>query len=438
MFKRDFGWRRDEVGVLLAGLVGLGAALGYACGDDDSGTTADAGQTPAGETDGSAPVTSDGAVISASCVSDAATSGNTAAVVSAANALLATLTSEQRTAIRYERTLANAIQWSNFPAGVVQRNGVKLGDLSDTAKSAAETLVEIAAGTTGAALLDEARSADDAYAGIAGNTALFGKGNYYVSFHGMPSVSSSFMLQLAGHHMAYNFTYGGKCTSATPLFDGVQPALWTDAEGKAHDPLAAQRSAMAKLFASTGTGAQLSGSFSDMINGPAAMGGGTGGAGATGAGGMTGPGGAGRDAGAMMAPAGAGTGGAGGGGGTDSNYPTGLTYPTSARGQSVAALSAEQKALVKIAIETWVNNVASPIATSLLAIYESDEALAQTYVGYAGSADMSTTYSYARIDGPRVWIELTVQEGTDAGKQGHYHTIWRDKVSDYGADFLSQ
>jgi hypothetical protein len=85
-----------------------------------------------------------------------------------------------------------------------------------------------------------------------------------------------------------------------------------------------------------------------------------------------------------------------------------------------------------------VNNVAGPVATALLLAYESDEALSQTYVGYSGSPDLTTGNSYGRIDGPRVWIEFTVQEGTDGGKQGHYHTIWRDKVSDYGADFISQ
>ncbi len=34
-----------------------------------------------------------------------------------------------------------------------------------------------------------------------------------------------------------------------------------------------------------------------------------------------------------------------------------------------------------------------------------------------------------RIDGPRVWIEFATQ-GSD-----HYHTIWRDRLTDYGAEF---
>ena len=34
-----------------------------------------------------------------------------------------------------------------------------------------------------------------------------------------------------------------------------------------------------------------------------------------------------------------------------------------------------------------------------------------------------------RIDGPHVWIEFACQ-GSD-----HYHTIWRDRATDYGAEF---
>jgi Protein of unknown function (DUF3500) len=36
---------------------------------------------------------------------------------------------------------------------------------------------------------------------------------------------------------------------------------------------------------------------------------------------------------------------------------------------------------------------------------------------------------YVRIDGPRVWTEFCCQ-GDD-----HYHTNWRDRVTDYGAEF---
>ena len=54
------------------------------------------------------------------------------------------------------------------------------------------------------------------------------------------------------------------------------------------------------------------------------------------------------------------------------------------------------------------------------------------------SPDLTTQPSYARIDGPRVWIEVSVQPGIVYRDKVHYHTIWRDKASDYGAEYAPQ
>jgi hypothetical protein len=45
--------------------------------------------------------------------------------------------------------------------------------------------------------------------------------------------------------------------------------------------------------------------------------------------------------------------------------------------------------------------------------------------------------SYLRIDGPRVWIEMAVVEAAAYRDQGwvQYHSIWRDKMADYGGEF---
>ena len=91
-----------------------------------------------------------------------------------------------------------------------------------------------------------------------------------------------------------------------------------------------------------------------------------------------------------------------------------------------------------LALKGWAVLKKPAVSHALLAVYESDDALGQTYVAYSGSTDLSTTSSYARIDGPRVWIEFTVQEGTTNSQLGHYHTIWRDKSADYGAEYVSQ
>ena len=134
-------------------------------------------------------------------------------------------------------------------------------------------------------------------------------------------------------------------------------------------------------------------------------------------------------------------------GSTDGNFKT-LAYPTSARGVAYSALNAAQKLNVKAAIEAWVSTQAGDVASTLLAAYLSDDALAATYVAYgvgqngvkadfsaypnAASSPLEAQHSYLRIDGPRVWIEFVVQEGVGYRNNVHYHTIWRDKTADYG------
>lgn len=398
-------WSSEERALVIAGALGLGGAVVYACSDDDaSDDTPQAGASGTGG--GSATADAGHTTRDAGCENSASTAENTNAVVAAANTFLAALTSEQQTATKYDRTLANAQQWSNFPTTFVQRNGVKLADLSSEAQSAAVALAEVAAGESGATLLSELREADEFLVSDGKASATdYGRGLYYFSIHGTPSTSAAWMLQIAGHHLAYNFTYGGTCTSATPLFDGSEPMDWTATDGAKHSPLASQRTAMTDLVAavSSQADAKLSGTFGDLINGPGGMG-------------------------------------MGMGGGGDTKYPSSLTYPTgtTGRGVRVSSLSSGNQALVKTAIEAWVTNVADPVSRALLDVYESDAALAETYVGYSGSADLSTQSSYVRIDGPRVWIEVTVQGGIVYRDVVHFHTIWRDKLADYGAEYTSE
>jgi hypothetical protein len=370
---------------LLAGLFGLGGVLLFACAGDDP-PFAKVTEAPSGMTEQAAPT----------CTSDPRTAQNTAAVVDAATTFLARLTPAQRAAVLIEKTLPNAQRWSNVP-GPYHRNGVRLGDMNADARAAAVALVEVAAGPTGAALFSDIREADE-YLVIDGDAprVRYGRGMYFFSIHGTPSTSSAWMLQVDGHHLAYNFMYSGHCTSATPLFDGVEPASWTDANG-AHAPLDPQISAFVALLSAVRwlPGAKLAASQGELVNGPVYE----------------------QSA--------------------DTRYPTGLVYPTGPSGRGAGSMSAGQKALVKTVIEAWVNNAAEPVARALLDEYESDEALAQTFVAYAGSSDLTTAGSYARIDGPRVWIEVSVRSGVIYDNRGHYHTLWRDKVADYGAELVA-
>jgi hypothetical protein len=59
--------------------------------------------------------------------------------------------------------------------------------------------------------------------------------------------------------------------------------------------------------------------------------------------------------------------------------------------------------------------------------------LPQTYIAYAGTPALMTENDYIRIDGPSVWIEISMQPGRSL--EGiHPHSVWRDKLLDYGGN----
>lgn len=331
-------------------------------------------------------------VNTASTTTSCSSSTGTALIVCLANAYYATLSTTQQATTLLSYTAANAEKWSNLPTNMYPRNGVGLGALSSTQLAAALALVQAATSSDGYTRFDNLRSADAYLASNGGGTTAYGSGLYYVAFLGTPSTTSAWQLQVAGHHYALNVTYNGTYASATPYFIGVEPTSFTSGSTTI-SALEKQRAAAYNLSQTltSNSSAKLSGTFDDVVHG------------------------------------------VNGSTGYDTNYPA--AYPTSGRGVLYSSLSTTQQALIKTFIEAWVNDENSTLASSLLSLYESDAALASTYVGYSGTGALSTQGDYIRVDGPRVWIEFVCQNGIVFQGKIHYHTIWRDKTADYGADF---
>ena len=327
-------------------------------------------------------------------VSTTAIGANTAAVVSAAQAFLATLNTTQQSTAQLSWSLASARRWSNLPAALSGRNGVTWGALSTAQKTAASSLISAALSSTGQTLWLGLQAADD-YLAANGGGSSYGNGNYYFAIYGTPSTSSFWVLQLTGHHLTYNISYNGTYKSGTPLFLGVEPKGSFTQSGTTYDPMSAQRTAAADVFAVLAgySSALLSGTYSDILFG------------------------------------------ANGTGGIDNTYPKAYPSGTTGRGVLYSTLTSAEQEKVKTFIRSYVNTQANEISTDLLDSYLSDTALTSTYVAYAGTAGVTTRNSYLRVDGPRVWIEFSVQNGVIFNGDIHYHTIWRDKAGDFGGNF---
>ncbi|MGP0067418.1 MAG: DUF3500 domain-containing protein [Isosphaeraceae bacterium] len=405
-------------------------------------------------------------------------SANTADVVDAAKAFLATLTEKQRTVALIDLTPRLAGRWSNFPGGSNLRNGVFLREMNPTQVAAAMKVARLALGEEGFARFQEIRAADDVnakkgggrgpggrgpggrgpggpqgpgggpggpppggglfeesdtnkdgklskdeapaflrdqfaevdtnkdgfisreedlaflrqrgpggpggrggpggmFGGPGGSGPLFSAANFMIAFLGKPSKTAPWLLQVGGHHLAFNIYYKGTGGASSPYFLGVEPISWKDAGGKTHDPLAPMRDSVHGLLNSLTPEqlkrAKLDARFSDVYVGP------------------------GRDG----------------------------KFPAARDGVPVSELSAASKDLVKQAIAAWTGD--NPQAAEYRNLYFAE--LDQVKVAYSGSPTLENIGDYVRIDGPRVWIEFCCQRGI------HYHTIWRDRLTDYGAEF---
>jgi hypothetical protein len=338
-------------------------------------------------------VSSNAAVLS---VSTSTSSALSAEATTAAQAFVATLSASQQSQVQLSWSLSNGRQWSNLPASMVARNGLSWGSLSTAQQTAARALILTALGSTGNSLHLGLQAADSALVSLYGaGSGTYGASHYDLAFLGTPSASDFWVLQLTGHHLTYNIAFNGAVKSPTPMFLGVEPKGSFTLNGSTYDPMAAQREAVADLGASLTlySGAALSGSYSDLLFG------------------------------------------ANGSGGIDGSYPK--SYPSSGRGLPYSSLSAADQERVKTVIKAYVNTQATEYADDLLSAYLSDSALAQTYLAYSGSGTVTTSGNYFRVDGPRVWIEFSVQRGVIISSDIHYHTIWRDKTGDFGGKCCS-
>lgn len=318
--------------------------------------------------------------------------GGAAPAHAAAKTFLESLGPIQRMSIVRTATKPAATRWSNLPLALAPRVGVRLGDLNDAQTVAVNTLLKTALSSCGVELLDGIRAADAFLKPLDTNKIGWDSANYFVAFIGQPSADKPWSLKVDGHHIALNLTFNAVHVSATPLFDGVEPVEFKLGD-RAYEPLAPQAGAMRALAtALAGTpAAKLEGQFRDVTRGSTPDG--------------------------------------------DTDFP--ISYPQGSTGRGVAysALPPAQQALVRAAMSRWVELPNDAISKPLMADYSTAAALAQTYVGVSGMADLSKPGSYVRIDGPRVWIEFVVQPAVADNTKVHYHTIWRDKLADYGGAF---
>lgn len=306
-------------------------------------------------------------------------------VISLANDFKATLSPTQITELEFEYSMNNIIVWSNLPASLSPRLGIRIGDLNDVQLNTVKSLIKEMTGSALNEGWDEIQQvwlADD-YLNTKEAGGKYGAGNYYIAFLGKPSMNGMFEIIVTGHHYTIANTYkNGQLVGATPRFDAVEPFTF-QSNGKTYSPISQERDAMSALLKGL-TETQLSSAkspntFTNILLTPA------------------------------------------------KNW----AFPEKHTGLQITNLTPSQKKLVINAIKTYTDDINDDDARLILSKYVDE--LENTYITYSGTTSLDTRNDYIRIDGPKIWIEFSVQRGQVLPNEPyHFHSIWRDRETDYG------
>ncbi len=318
----------------------------------------------------------------------AASPATTPRIVAAANAFIETLDDTEKGVLLFAPgDTAQKQRWSNLPGGIFQRAGLRWADLDAAQRAAWLEVLRATLSTEGYQRVVAEWRADDALAAATGSRPgrgpEFGTGFYYIALIGTPSETEPWQWQWGGHHVTINATITGTQLSLTPSFIGVQPATYTDANGKTVRPLGdIEHDAFALvnwLDDAQRRTATLRTAPSDVVLGP------------------------GED-GKKIAP----------------------------EGLAAARMTADQRAALLRLIDHYTGLANDEDAAARAA--EIRATLDDTYFAWYGPTTPGGAI-YFRVTGPRLVIEYAVQRPGLGGAPDHIHGIYRDPTNDYGARY---
>ncbi len=322
-----------------------------------------------------------------------------ARIVAAAQALLASLDDAGRAKVQFPFEGPQKTRWSNLPSPMFQRQGLRLGDVTPAQRATVMSLLSTALSRDGYRKIIDIMRGDEVLRKAqaegrsnppgggrgqggpprgGGGGVRFGEDEYYLAFLGTPSVTSPWMLQFGGHHLAINLTMAGSEASMAPSLPAAQPATYT-VEGRTVRPLGNENDKAFALINALNDAqrkqAILGSRVSDLVLGP------------------------GQD-GRTIQP----------------------------EGIRASALSAPQQTMLLELVREWTGIQSDAFAEPR--ITEIRAKLPETYFAWSGPTDAGSA-AYFRIQGPTLVIEYAPQGGVD-----HIHTIYRDPTNDYGAKFI--
>ena len=300
----------------------------------------------------------------------------------AANRFLQALDTEQARAAVLPKDSRLIVNWSNLPAGRTgfERNGVRIGDLGESARAALFDFLAAALSAAGAELVRGIIAAEGVLADAPRASGLgWHPDNYWLAFFGEPAAGADWSWQFGGHHLAINVAVtAAGAKSMSPSFIGIEPAAFLlagTAVAPMRDHAAGGVAMLGALPAGQRSAAIVAGRRRDLYAG------------------------AGRD---------------------------GAVPPV--EGSRVAEWPADRQRQLLDLIALWVGVMPPAAADRRLADIEAE--LPEVRFAWHGPVDGSGSFYY-RIQGPTLLIEFSTR-GSLGAEGGHYHSIYRNPTNEYG------
>ena len=332
----------------------------------------------------------------------AATGTSPQRMADAARDFLAALSPQRREAAEFPFDAdAERTRWSNLPASIVTRAGVRLGDLSDEQRRRLHHLLRASTSSqgyqkiAGVIRLDEVLHEEASAAVASGDERIperllesWTSANYWVSVFGRPGDPAWGWL-INGHHMAASFTVVDDRIAFTPLFLGAEPHEIERGLEAGWRVLANEGERGWRLLQALNEDQRGIAVLADDIPGDV----------------LAGPG------------------------------RKGSLREFS--GIRASSLDDVQRALLWELVEEFAANADHAAADAQLEKIRADGADA-LHFAWIGPTDDRTARYYYRVHGPSVLIEYIVEEGVGGNAANHVHSIMRDPGNDYGEDWLGK
>lgn len=319
-------------------------------------------------------------------VTAAAADETTTNVVAAATAFLATLDDSLRAKVLFAFDDAKQrANWSNFPTGIYQRAGLRMGDLSQTQRDAVYAVLAATLSPEGyQRVVDQVVGDEVLKSTDGGGKLVFGQDEYYFSILGTPSATEPWMWQFGGHHLALNATIVGGTIVLTPSLTGGQPIKYTQ-DGKQVFQWQEENDAAFALISALNADQQkkaiLGTNYIQLVLGPGEDG--------------------------------------------KTIQPEGI---------QVSELNADQQKLLLDLIHVHVGMLKEDDAAVKMAEIKAN--LADTWFAWYGSTTNGEA-AYYRVQGPTIFLEYSPQS-MGGSAIDHIHAMFRDPTNDYAARLLAK